>query len=237
MKKTLIALMALAGSVVADDAIATDKFNTALDQMLLAAGYNDGDAFTLSFTIDTYTYSNGSLTQLDSNYYLNTVINPNSPSNARHAYVGLSYSGSDVSNIYNADGQASPSFVKPTSDTTTTPNTLTWDTDGYLYSWITTDPNNDSSQSKYLQKAVITISTDGSNSNITLAINNGPKSIVNLEGVVLNANDITLNSSLINSTHGTIAINGGSALQIPEPTTATLSLLALAGLAARRRRR
>ncbi len=58
-----------------------------------------------------------------------------------------------------------------------------------------------------------------------------------LKNVVLNANDIALNS-LVGSASGTLSVGNSVATNIiPEPATATLSLLALAGLAARRRRR
>lgn len=44
-------------------------------------------------------------------------------------------------------------------------------------------------------------------------------------------------SGIISATGGTISVTGSQIIAVPEPTTATLSLLALCGLAARRRRK
>ena len=239
MKKTLIALMALAGVAFGETPITfnTGEFNWSLDYTLDSLGYTNGDAFTLTFKVDSYNYNNGLILTMNSGYHM---VGYKVSSDT--AYAGLTSNGSVASGIYGADGAEikTQSFATPSNQDATT-KTITWDSNSgeYVYTWFTTDVDKNTHQGcqKYIKDATITVSSDGTNSCVTLAIANGPKTVANLNGVVLNANDIVL-GSLVTSASGTLSVGGGQAVAIiPEPATATLSLLALAGLAARRRRK
>ncbi len=78
--------------------------------------------------------------------------------------------------------------------------------------------------------------TGGDTSSAQVTANGGFLNTRTFDSQILFANDVTTLSSGFNSTFAVKTSEGGSG-NIPEPTTATLSLLALAGLAARRRRK
>ena len=231
MKKTLIALMALAGVASATHPVSTTLFNNYLTG-IVNDYYVDGSAYTLTINLNrALKDQNGVLLTLADDYYM--VNCDNHPA----SYVGLSQSTAGNS-IYSSTGnEISPSFNKTLLTPDTVNNTATWTTASgeYLLSWITTDvqatASSMSSQQKYIDS--ITIDFDGTSTYLSV-VTNGPKLIVNLTDVAINANDIAL-GTVASSAWGTFT-TGGKTYIIPEPATATLSLLALAGLCARRRR-
>ncbi len=163
MKKTLIALMVLAGVAMGETPITfnTGEFNWSLDYTLDQLGYTEGDAFTLNFTVATFTNSTGCMMTLGDNYFMTTQAN------GPACHVGLSYKNSGV---YKSETQeANPSFVTPTTSVAGS-GSITWENDGYLYSWITSDPGATQTWQKYIDSAQVTISSDGTNSYIGLAI-------------------------------------------------------------------
>ena len=231
MKKTLIALMALAGVASATQPVSTTLFNNYLTG-LVNDYYVDGSAYTLTINLNrALKDQSGVLLTLADDYYM--VNHDEHPA----SYVGLSQSTA-ANSIYGSTGnEISPSFNTTLLTPDTVSNTATWTTTSgeYLLSWITTDvqatAGSMSSQQKYIDS--ITIDFDGTSTYLSV-VTNGPKLIVNLTNVAIDVNDIAL-GAVASSAWGTFT-TGGKTYIIPEPATATLSLLALAGLCARRRR-
>ena len=89
---------------------------------------------------------------------------------------------------------------------------------------------------KYVEGSTLTINCNGQSTTVSMKFNGSITSTINLTDVCLDLTDIELSSSTVSLASGTLALNG-TTYTIPEPATATLSLLALAGLAARRRRK
>ena len=81
----------------------------------------------------------------------------------------------------------------------------------------------------------VTVDVTSAGSTITLGMANGAKAVIET-AYVLDANDLEFTSLDIGTSAVVFSANGQTVV-IPEPATATLSLLALAGLAARRRRK
>ena len=226
--------MALAGVAGAEtsSSLGIDDFNDYIDNSLTSAGYKEGDAFALTFkvTSDGYAYAtSGGIIKFDENYYM---VSQNAGGSA---YLGLSYkSDSDV--YSSANTVANPNFVTdPNIFKTDSSKKITeWTTgqEEYLYSWITTDPGTTGHQPKYITNATFTIETDGTDSNICVTLGDGKTFDVTLTGIVLNANELDIMGAITKVENYSMSIPS-----VPEPATATLSLLALAGLAARRRRK
>ena len=231
MKKTLIALMALAGvacGATTTDINAKDSFQTTIAE----SGYTEGDKYTITINVTGFDYSTGCMLTLADNYYMVAQTPGNNT-----CFVGLSYKDTGGALYSSADTQVSPNFVKDILTPNTTDNTATWTTASgqYLYSWITTDVKANASdmkqEPKYIKDATITIVYDGVSTELELELANGITSAVNLTDIQLKATDIKL-GALITSATGSFTYTPA----IPEPATATLSLLALCGLCARRRR-
>ncbi len=77
---------------------------------------------------------------------------------------------------------------------------------------------------------------DGFTDTATFSSGKGMSTLVKMTGT-LEGDTLTISSTNGKNGFGMVALKGISTDAVPEPTTATLSLLALAGLAARRRRR
>ena len=106
--------------------------------------------------------------------------------------------------------------------------------------WLSYNVNGSGTAAYGIRNAVFTISTDGTDSTVFIDYDGANEYSTKLvmTGYVLNANKLVLSDDsygLVFSDSTFVA--GGNTYLIPEPATATLSLLALAGLAARRRRR
>ena len=234
MKKTLIALMALAG--VAMGAPTAQQFKNSMQDAITLSGYQAGVAFSLSFTIADSSaidpkYS-ATMLELASGWGIFTQGG---------AYIAME------NTAVNDRG-----WVSPTERDTDT-KTFTWtSTDATLLdSWVSLQPNGSTGGQPGIANLGVDINVTSAGSVITLTMASGVTAIIET-AYVIKANDIQYGSSLLSQAYGnvdnvkqifnmadggTVTMGGVSYAIIPEPATATLSLLALAGLAARRRRK
>lgn len=240
MKKTMIALIALAGA-----AMATEQ----LDSFAQIANNNQGgfvgftfklsDAWLTSSSTETEDYSAFELTsitlQAAETWY--RLYDANNDSglvvlNSSNAVVGKSTwdptIGSKVDNSYSLTYSFLSTYGE--GDTSTTASTLTLDLDaGYTVLIY----GNKSAFDNLSVGTTITTFSGSQNPSETAPIVAGGLRIDydanGTSGVMLNNAGSTDVTAL-----PVVSFNGKL---VPEPTTATLSLLALAGLAARRRRR
>ena len=229
--------MALAGVASAGEPVlTTSSFNEALSKTV-ERYYTSGSSYTLTIDIEGYNYTSGIILKMPSNNYYMM-----SQSSGNYGYVGLSYKEASNDIYINSTTTANPGLVKDASILTASPstNTSTWTmgSGDYLYSWISTDPKANLSEmkteQKYIDKAIITLDYDGSSTTLTFAVENNITSVVKLTDTFIDITDVQL-GSLVQSASGTFTTDNETYV-IPEPATATLSLLALTGLAARRRR-
>ena len=205
MKKTLIALMALAG-IACGAEYTMDKGGD------LFAG-----AFTLTFTIPQNYAVTGDYDILAAYYQVN-----GSSSN-----VNAFLLNSNGTLTLNRGGALSNTTI--TNDVTTgTSNTSTFTTDGttaytlgagdYTIKYLG-GTNGSAEAELYLGGAVVASFTGGNH---------------NMNGINQGADTLQLHT---NAAYNVVATDYPGMPSVPEPATATLSLLALAGLAARRRRK
>jgi hypothetical protein len=203
MKKTIIALMALAGAAAA----ATEEVNTitaAWGTAPVVAGNCWSADYTLTFTLDAlYTLEeSGSVlgfyrgSAVNDTYGYNAIVLGGS-NDALTLTVGRGRANNTVDNATGINAGTTFSFQDNVTFTTAIQK-------GVTYTLSVAGAN---------QAMTPTLTWDGGSE--TLDSYNG-----NMNG------DATITS----------ALNPGT-ITVPEPTTATLSLLALAGLAARRRRK
>ena len=215
MKKTLIALLALAGVTCADTAT---QMNDALDGML--TGYTAGDSYTLEISLTNHNTANNAaanLVTLSGGWYLRNQVGN---------YLAFWESGDPV--WKNSDVSV---------DGTTTSLTLSEPTSVWFSNTINAN-GAATGGSLTLNGATITISYDAAvkATEISLTRANGNSTITNI---------LTINNYEAKATDIAFQTMSGSVVSfsstptpaVPEPATATLSLLALAGLAARRRRK
>lgn len=234
MKKTIIALMALTGVAAATDTeMSASEFSTYWENALNSANYEYGDTFSLTLTIlDSTNYNNhgvGGVLQLGENLYLMTQLGN---------YLGLNSVANSNDSIERLAGSAITTVGYENSFTVTSTQKI----------WLSYSGTNDNSGFRNtmpsgVNNVAITLSTDGVNSSIYLDFDGSTEydSNITISDYVLDATKIRLCSTTADADQH---IGGGLnfkaanvSYSIPEPTTATLSLLALAGLAARRRRR
>ncbi|MBR3902773.1 MAG: PEP-CTERM sorting domain-containing protein [Akkermansia sp.] len=217
MKKTLIALMALAGVAAATD-LTGEKFNEALQQALADASYTLGNAFEITTQLSGIGNLNSGIVTLADNYYI---------VNQSHSYWGLNSADSN-----NLTGNSAWTLE-------VTDNTYTYtSTEGELPILWTQNSTGTGSAMRTVGSALgVTIASDGTDSFITLTYTGSDiTDVFVLKGSVLDASEIAFKNNIGSVSSATLTLNGQT-YAIPEPATATLSLLALAGLAARRRRK
>ena len=105
-----------------------------------------------------------------------------------------------------------------------------------LDSWVSKNTTGGNAQPGVAGMSMI-LDVTKTGSTITLGMANGTTSIIET-GYIVNLADVKLMVDTTgNGNEGVTGISNASITYIPEPATATLSLLALAGLAARRRRK
>ena len=240
MKKTIVTLIAM--SSIASAAWTAAEFDKYMSGFIADSGYQAGDSFTLDFTLKgTYfdAYRSGMLFHLASNDNKTWGIFTQAGT-----YIALE------NTTVNDRGWNNPTTQDLTTgvfEWTSTDSTF----GGLLDSWVSyqTTLNKDGNYHANPGLESIKIEVNSTGSTITLGMLNGTTSIVKT-AYIINANDIKMGTTAagnnINENNlervaeiaegGTFTV-GGNTYTIPEPTTATLSLLALAGLAARRRRR
>ena len=224
MKKTIITLIALAGVALGAEevtkSLTLSNFNTELD----AISALKPSEYTLTLTFgptdfDGYT----------SNFILKLADNWGVFSQAG-TYIAMDNSSTD-----------DRSWVTPTS---TSGSTYTWTstgttTDSLLDSWVSKDSNGNNANPG-VNGMTFTLDVTSSGSTITLGMTNGTTSVIETGYVVNLANVELQDGSADGGNQGVTSISNASITYtptVPEPATATLSLLALAGLAVRRRRK
>ena len=240
MKKTLIALMAMS-SVTMATTLTYQEFDKALNEAITNSGYTWGadstvTSWTLQFTIarvNAKGYTTLSLLTLKEGTY---VVAQQPTSNSDSSYLGVSSITTDVPK---ADG-ATTSWIDP-DYISADGCTRTWIADDmyndeFPVTWLSYNKNGAHVQGA-LANTTITLSSSLNKTQLTVDFNNGTTSIVEYDqALMLDLNKVEINNYITDFKDAKLTVNG-AAYSIPEPTTATLSLLALAGLAARRRRR
>ncbi len=236
MKKTLIAIMALAGMATATDEFTGFTFSntgtgTGLSSML-------GFAFTLNATSSDYSVTNTTefdfpkvLTLTEVSFNSAFVFNKNSKYGQnidnKNVYLYITDKDNAILDISEA------ASVVASTDSSNAGGAVTFTLDcanikagTEYYAWFM---GTDSSYSTTSGSDVKTISFTSGETNNTVELRSYNKLVATTGDLkLLTATDKT-------SSNNTFA--GMTIKAVPEPTTATLSLLALAGLAARRRRK
>ena len=225
--------------------LTNQEFDDGLKAAITNSGYTYGGdsqvtSWTLTFTIDTISTFSG-----HKSYTLATLRTGQSPlyvvlqqptGNVDSAYVGLSNITNDVPTAEGEDD----SWVDP-YHVSADGKTRTWMADDLLgedcpLSWLSYNQNGGHVHFA-TTGTTFTLSSSGSKTLLTMNFSNGTTSVVEYtESVMFNVEDFTLSDQVTKIKNATLQVND-KVYSIPEPTTATLSLLALAGLAARRRRR
>lgn len=207
MKKTIIALIALTGVASAGTGA---EFNEELQQALTEASYTLGAPFSITAKLSSIQNHNKGFVTLADNYY---IVNQN------HEYWGLN--SSDSNNLTNNSAwtlAVSGNVYTYTSTDSTLP-----------LLWVQNGTGTGSATRAVGAWIGVEIASDGTDSSVTLTYaGSNITDVFILKGTVLDANKIAFKDDIGSVTDTRI---------VPEPTTATLSLLALAGLAARRRRK
>ena len=206
MKKTIIALMALAGVAAA-----------APNDLGIAPGGNFwGGDFTLTFTLNEGALSADDTTDVLALYW-GTYSSANYNSNG----ITLTWASDDAVTLYIGDGAMSN--VGESADVAAISEATTFN--GGRGATFTTTLS---------MGETYTLKNVGGNGNQTVSLYAGASATgAALETVSYNGN---MNGGNADTEMGSV-VNAQYAVAVPEPTTATLSLLALAGLAARRRRK
>lgn len=245
MKKTIIALLALCGVAAAESYHGT--LNTDLTKVITDSGYTAGDDFTMSVQLQ-YLLSDStrqtSLTLGDtfhvvaqkvgswSNVYLG--FTPSSTNGTDPGAINLTRSTSGKIDSYSFT--ATESVTGPDGWITRAANTVDKETGaekwGGTQTWQFLGSTLTLTYTAETQTTVLdfdfTTILDDSENGISRPTDRDHL-IVTVKGIEMNANDISFANN-VTGRNVTFAV-------VPEPTTATLSLLALVGLAARRRRK
>ena len=246
MKKTLIALMALAGVAVADSTLPSPAYTipsastTAVD----ISSYITGGAFTVAVTLDY---------DMVKDYLLKDSNKPNGEQdhiNYQLINVGSGSTMSEGTRVGLVVCYSSGSYIRGTWNESTWQNC---DNGGAHTMGIEQNACDDFSWDK------------GSSASLVMTYSNEKGlaavfTIADTDGKILNQiggtfhdcasnpdnfdpNTMQLDAAVLSADVYNAVLTGdqakelGASMLVPEPTTATLSLLALAGLAARRRRK
>ena len=231
MKKTLITATLIAALATAPAVLAEDSYTIELADGF-ASGNGNYNGWTMSLT-DRFFDATASATESPDLGDLSSVLLNSVTINNRTDAGGSQTFGSVYLAVYlySAD-KTTGTFVGISNNVATNGNLNGSNT--FTFSDVTLDPNE---QYQYL---FVT-----SNDTTTLSTFDGYKSVAHQFGLnVANINatlpsgDGTYKGSGLNDWEGSYMPNVSVGVSVtPEPTTATLSLLALAGLCARRRRK
>lgn len=231
MKKTLALLMmgALVAPAFAADYANIDALLTEIDTQFTAAGYTAGDSFSISFTIDSLGYTTNSANILTLGSLGDLRIQ--AANGVTSAYVGIRRSGSEAwyDNSNYADPTAttwSGEHFTASYDADTMTNSLTFDAPTGL--WMSMGANGEKTANGIgNQPITIAYDKDTNSTMFSVSVASGVTNVVVFQNAQLNVSDITRAYNDVQTSNLVLT---------PEPATATLSLLALAGLAARRKR-
>ena len=176
---------------------------------ILTSGYKAGDSFTLTFTIDSTSF----------NGYVTAPVITLAPSWNINSQAGTYLGFSDATD--GVDGSLTTSAATYSSgNTSEVKGTINVGDEGWFY-----QVNGLNTLTFTITESMLTM-TKGNSTVATLEIADG-----------LTASNITLGSNITGISGLSMTTTPAPSDSVPEPTTATLSLLALAGLAARRRRK
>ena len=223
MKKTLIALMALAGSAFAVEpitqALTFEDFNSTLTQISTL----NVTEYTLSLTITG--------TDFDA-WHNSKNINILTLGDNRGIFT---QSGQYIA-VRN-DNTTDTGWTNPTKTEGTTFTWVSDDAENLVHTWVSRTPQGATGGTPGAAGLSITLDVTKSGSTITLGMANDTTAIIQTAYVVNLADVSIIDGSASGNNQGVTGISNASITYVPEPATATLSLLALAGLAARRRRK
>ena len=263
MKKTLITLLALSGmlsmSAYATETTSLKLFDATLtssngaEMNMDAAGMAANKEFTLTMSINANKLMEllSTSASTETNTWIAQISTERSGNTDYSTGLAVVYASSSnetdaslMAGYYNSGSKLVGKNFNVTDGTTTTT---------YLSSIVTSAWGyNSTTQTSDIKAAAVTISgTVGSNFSICLTMKKTDGSLLEYTGTTsgysfgstTDINSVSFNSSVVNSAYyfDSIATTKNAkslnAALVPEPTTATLSLLALAGLAARRRRK
>lgn len=253
MKKTLVTIMALAGVAAADTptptaAVNDYTFNTSVITFgstdtawsSFAGKINAANSFTLQISLTDWKPANGPL------FYLSTKDSESAATyDTSLVTVGYSADGNGLSGWYGAALFNSANGSMRTDTDNTNPGPV-----NYTYTSASRTELPSHANSSSLEATLFVTANQGT---VTLYEVNYDNELVQICSTTnLSAGEAKSivfsqwsNTTTTNDNNGTISISAYNgvlttsqmAALIPEPTTATLSLLALAGLAARRRRK
>jgi len=224
MKKTIIALMALAGVACALDKA---EINSSITEQLTAKGYVTGGSFSITL---------GGITQLGGhNNFAELVTLTDSVSIYAQEDVFVSINeGGTTSNAWLSSDSYTVDTSAKTASITLSSDALT----GKGYWVVGRFATEQGVTSFYANGAArpngvtdFTIAYDADTTTTSLIATRSDDSVhtIRITDLALDATDLVFKSTAVSASSVTVSV--------PEPTTATLSLLALAGLAARRRRK
>ena len=236
MKKTIVALLALSGVTFASDYTYSD-FNDWYETAIEAASYTAGDDYSLTFTLGAWPL------EVDSDagkvdYRSGMIITLTSSENWGLFTQAGQYLAFDHSGTGDRSGLVTTTKTYGSGNTTEATGSFAQGTEGWFYS-LGGAGNQEG----------VTFTIARENATDTITITKGTTKIANF--TITGDSALDAATYVIPSIHryngkdfgfgiqsATFTANGvTSDIAVPEPTTATLSLLALAGLAARRRRK
>lgn len=219
--------MALAGVAAADQS--SSSLVTSISSQLEEQNYVTGDGFSITLTLVATGWdanNKASLLSFGGEFGTNDYLRvETSADGLSGAWIGVEISGIDWD------------VANTVRDTESRTNTLTFDTPTKTWLSFETSSTGNAKTKSDLQNASITLSYDcvSKTSSVTVLNASGVTSILNYKNTEWDASKIGLSGWTAATWGDTVTVSVTP--MVPEPTTATLSLLALAGLAARRRRK
>lgn len=164
---------------------AAPAFAYTLSEQIATSGYQSGDAFELSFVIGgirSYnTNSTWNVVTLDSDAYYLIAQNDD--------YIGLSSRSDSMRNGSDEDPRQ---WVESTLEG----DVNTYTSNGYLYSWLSRDKEGHATSMNSMLGTHVTISSNGTDSSTISFVCTDRSSVVTLNNVVLDANDIVINDGI-----------------------------------------
>lgn len=226
MKTTLSVILGLAMLAHAEDItlsagpfVGADAAQTEYQRLLQTGGYQHGTDFTLSFTISSTSLA-------DVNAYFLKLGDSVTLVSQSGGYVGFGTTTADPG-----------SWLTSTWDANT--KTHSYTVNGTPKGWFSRGDGESNKSSCTIGGSSYVISVVGNTTTLTMTRSDGVKNIVTVNNFAVSADDIIFNIGKIggNGSASNTDLTFTNITFVPEPATATLSLLALAGLAVRRRRK
>ena len=228
--KSLAILAAVAaGSLTTPTWAATPQnLTSSLANLIDSTGYEKGDEYTLTFTVDTF-----NTTGYDDYGFYFLSMDPASSNkgyflitNTKASQFGLS---SDDNKLRNSSGQNISSWATSSWNATSQTNSYSSSASGSnygVYGWISKGSNGSTSVTSW-NGTTFTISYDGSDTSIT-ATNNGITNSITLSGASFDVNDFAFGGDKDGSYRSGITAGSGLTFTVggtPEPPTPTTDAL------------